>query len=466
MKKKSAFIALRDVDVDFPVFNASTLSFKNRVLTSLTGGVIGQERDGNVVVRGLHGINLRIKAGERVGLVGHNGAGKTTLLRVLSGIYAPTKGEATTSGECVSLINVGLGIDPEATGRENIRLRSAMMGLTPEQTRECTDEIIDFSGLGNFIDMPFRTYSSGMQLRLAFAVSTTISPQILIMDEWLSTGDENFRERAEKRMRRVVDSTDILILASHSRSLLQNNCDRVVWLQHGKVYRDGSAVEVLEEYFGPDMSSNAGNRTMNTEETEQSAKLRNVALANLNRPKEIVFTEDQRPGGDVAKIIGCRLVGSDGRVLTTLRNTEPFDLELTYQVCKPGYRLWTRCTVYNEANFPLCWSGDTRAALLKGPRSPGIWRSSLAIPGRLLAPGFVHFTVAVADVDLIDYKHAFATNILSIKVEDDIEDLALRGPYRGPIPGFFRPLLAWKTEQLESQRCDSFCTPSECQTRS
>lgn len=455
MTKKSAFIALRDVDVDFPIFNASTMSFKNRVLNSLTGGVIGQERDGNVVVHGLQEINLQIKAGERVGLVGHNGAGKTTLLRVLSGIYAPTKGEATISGECVSLINVGLGIDPEATGRENIRLRSAMLGFTPEQTKQCTDEIIDFSGLGNFIDMPFRTYSSGMQLRLAFAVSTTISPQILIMDEWLSTGDENFRERAEKRMRRVVDSTDILILASHSRSLLQNNCDRVVWLEHGKVHRDGDAAEVLDEYFGPDMTSNSGIRSMNAEETAQSVKLRNVALANVNRPKEIVFPEDQRPGGDVAKIIECRLVGSSGQVLTTLRNTESFDLEVIYEVYKPGYHLWTCCILYNEADVPLCWSGDTRAALLKDSRSPGIWRSSLAVPGRLLAPGFVHFTVAVGDVDLLGYNHAHATHILSTKVEDDIEDPCLRGPYRGPIPGSFRPLMTWKTEHLEDQGRDN-----------
>ena len=247
---KTTSIELRNVGVDFPVFNASALSLKNRVLSAVTGGAIDRKYDGSVIVKGLQNINLSIKAGERVGLIGHNGAGKTTLLRVLSGIYAPTEGEVIINGECVSLINISLGIDPEATGRENIKLRSAMIGFTPKETKERMEEIIDFSGLGDFIDMPFRTYSSGMQLRLAFAVSTSIRPQILVLDEWLSTGDEEFRHRAEKRMKEVVDSTDILILASHSRALLEENCNRVIWLEHGKVKMDGAPKDVSGKYFG------------------------------------------------------------------------------------------------------------------------------------------------------------------------------------------------------------------------
>jgi ABC-type polysaccharide/polyol phosphate transport system, ATPase component len=243
-------IELRNVGVDFPVFNASSMSFKNRMLSAVTGGAIDRKHDGSVIVKGLQNINLKIEAGERVGLIGHNGAGKTTLLRVLSGIYAPTEGEAIINGECVSLINISLGIDPEATGRENIKLRSAMIGFTPKETREKVDDIIEFSGLGDFIDMPFRTYSSGMQLRLAFAVSTSVRPQILVLDEWLSTGDEEFKQRAEKRMVEVVDATDILILASHSRPLLERNCNRALWLEHGKVRMDGPCKEVVSKYFG------------------------------------------------------------------------------------------------------------------------------------------------------------------------------------------------------------------------
>lgn len=248
--KTLAHIRLQGVGVDFPVFNAASLSLKNRVLSAVTGGRIDREQDGAIVVRGLEGINMEIRAGERVGLLGHNGSGKTTLLRVLSGIYFPTQGTADIQGDCVSLINISLGIDPEATGRENIRLRAAMMGMTPAETRARIDEIIEFSGLGDFIEMPFRTYSSGMQLRLAFAVSTSIRPQILVMDEWLSTGDEDFRERAEKRMKDVVHATEILVLASHTRELIEKTCNRVIWLEHGHIRMDGPVDEVVAAYFG------------------------------------------------------------------------------------------------------------------------------------------------------------------------------------------------------------------------
>lgn len=245
----TASITLEDVSVDFPVYNAASRSLKNRVLNATAGGTVERQHDGVVVVRSLKNIHLKIAAGDRVGLVGHNGAGKTTLLRVLSGIYYPTHGRVHIAGEITSLINISLGIDPEFTGRENIMLRSAMMGQTPSDSRERMEEIIEFSGLRNFIDMPFRTYSSGMQLRLAFSVSTCIRPQILVMDEWLSTGDLDFRDRAEKRLRDVVSGTQILVIASHSLQLLQSTCNRLVWLERGAIRMDGGFEEVAEAYF-------------------------------------------------------------------------------------------------------------------------------------------------------------------------------------------------------------------------
>jgi lipopolysaccharide transport system ATP-binding protein len=245
-----ASIHLNHASVEFPVFNAASRSLKNRVLSVATGGTIDRRGDGHVVVRGLENVSLTLADGARLGLVGHNGAGKTTLLRVLSGIYRPTAGTAVIEGKCVSLINISLGIDPEATGRENIRLRAAIMGMPPAKLRERFDEIATFSGLGDFLDMPVRTYSNGMQLRLAFATSTAINPDILIMDEWLSTGDEEFKDRANERLRSIIDATKILVLASHSRDLLLANCDRIIWLEHGRVRMDGPAPEVAAMYFG------------------------------------------------------------------------------------------------------------------------------------------------------------------------------------------------------------------------
>ncbi|MFS2324075.1 ABC transporter ATP-binding protein [Brucella sp. H1_1004] len=244
-----SLIKLDNVSVEFPIYNSSSRSLKNRVLSIATGGRIERKTDRLVVIRGLEGVTITLKEGDRVGLIGHNGSGKTTLLRVLSGIYTPTQGVAYIEGTCVSLINIQLGIDPDATGRENIRLRSAMMGMHPKEISEKLDAIAEFSGLGDFLDMPFRTYSSGMQLRLAFATSTSVRPEILIMDEWLSTGDEDFKERANKRMHDLVGSTKILVLASHSRELLMKNCSRILWLEHGRLKMDGPATEVLPAYF-------------------------------------------------------------------------------------------------------------------------------------------------------------------------------------------------------------------------
>lgn len=242
-------IRLTDVSVEYPVYNANARSIKDRVLLAATGGGIEQRHGGQIVVKALDGISLEIAEGERVGVIGHNGSGKTTLLRVLCGIYQPTAGAVEIKGECVSLINLFLGIDPEATGRENIRLRAALMGRARINSRDF-DKIADFSGLGSFLDMPVRTYSSGMLLRLAFAVSTFIRPEILIMDEWISTGDEEFKERANRRLQDVLDSTKILVVASHSKELLVEQCTRIIWLEHGKIRMDGPTDAVAETYFG------------------------------------------------------------------------------------------------------------------------------------------------------------------------------------------------------------------------
>lgn len=222
---------------------------KKKLIQAATGGTLRHGNEGPVVVSALQNINLELKHGDRVGLLGHNGAGKSTLLRVLSGVYKPTSGQACIQGNVASLIDVSLGIDPEATGRENIFIRAALLGLSKKQISTQLDEIIEFSELGDFIDMPVRTYSSGMHLRLAFSVSTVIRPEILIMDEWLSVGDENFKHKAEARMQELVQNTSILIIASHSKELLLNSCNRVVLLEHGVIRRDGDVVSICSEYF-------------------------------------------------------------------------------------------------------------------------------------------------------------------------------------------------------------------------
>lgn len=245
-----ASIVFDQVCVDFPIYNASARSLKKRLFQVATGGQISANASGRVIIRAIENLTLTIKNGDRVGLLGHNGAGKSTLLRLLSGVYEPSSGRAEIKGEIGSLIDVSFGIDPEASGRENIYLRGALLGLTRADIKAKLEEIIDFSELGDFIDMPVRTYSSGMHLRLAFSVSTIIRPEILLMDEWLSVGDEGFRVRAEARMNELVESTHILVIASHSRDLIRETCNRVIWLEHGKIKMDGTPEDVTQAYFG------------------------------------------------------------------------------------------------------------------------------------------------------------------------------------------------------------------------
>jgi lipopolysaccharide transport system ATP-binding protein len=244
-----ASIDLENVTVDFPIYSARGRSLKHRVMSLATGGVIASNSHGHVIVRALENVTLSLKDGERLGLVGHNGSGKTTLLRVMSAVYYPSSGHISTNGKSASLINISLGINPEATGRQNIAIRGALLGFKSRDLAAHQVEIEDFSELGGFLDMPVRTYSTGMHLRLAFAISTILQPEILIMDEWLSTGDKGFEEKANKRLRDLIDKTKILILASHSKDLLLKNCTRIVWLEHGKVRMDADASTVANAYF-------------------------------------------------------------------------------------------------------------------------------------------------------------------------------------------------------------------------
>lgn len=245
-----AQIALEAASIEFPIFNAKGRSLTSQALQIATGGRLDADESGYVTVRALSDLQLTISEGERVGIVGHNGAGKSTLLRTLSRAYSPTQGKAQITGTVSSLIDISLGIDAEATGIENIYLRAAILGIPKKIIKSQIEEIREFSELGQFLELPVRTYSSGMQLRLAFAVSTLSASEILLMDEWLSVGDENFRHKAEVRMQDLVSSAKILVLASHDRKLIETLCTRAILLEHGKIKMDGNVAEVAAAYFG------------------------------------------------------------------------------------------------------------------------------------------------------------------------------------------------------------------------
>jgi len=244
-----AKIELVDVTVDIPVYNVRGRSLKSMVFQHAIGGrVRARERGDVVVVRALDAVSASFSSGERIGVIGHNGAGKSTLLRVVSGVYAPTTGHVWVDGEVSALTDIMTGIDPEATGYENIIYRGILLGHTRSQAKALVPEIEAFSELGEYLNLPVRTYSTGMMMRLLFAIATSIRPAILLMDEMISVGDANFVEKARARLESVISEASILVISSHVESVIREFCKRVIWLEHGKIIMDGASGEVLDAY--------------------------------------------------------------------------------------------------------------------------------------------------------------------------------------------------------------------------
>ncbi|CBW75869.1 polysaccharide export ATP-binding protein [Mycetohabitans rhizoxinica HKI 454] len=229
-------ISLENVTVRFPIYDARARSFKRTVMAAATGGrFVDNNPTKKTIVEALHDISLNIEKGERVALIGGNGAGKTTLLRVLAGVYVPEEGTVVVEGHVTSLLDSMLGMDGESTGYENMYLRGLFLGLTPQKIEALSEEIAEFSELGHFLDMPVRTYSSGMTLRLAFSISTILKPEILLMDEWMSVGDEHFKKKAEERLEKFVGDAGILVIATHDLGLVDRLATRRVILEHGTI---------------------------------------------------------------------------------------------------------------------------------------------------------------------------------------------------------------------------------------
>jgi lipopolysaccharide transport system ATP-binding protein len=242
-----AGIEVENLSVSFPLYHGSGRSLKKMVFAAASGR-LAKDTQHRIVVQALRGINLTLRRGDRLGLVGSNGAGKTTLLRVLAGIYEPVAGRLRVNGSISALLDTNLGMNVELTGRENIRLRGLYNGVPATGIEALEQDVAEFAELGNFIDLPVRIYSAGMVIRLGFALATAIRPQILLMDEWFLAGDAGFLEKARLRLEEMVRRSEILVLSSHQTEIMRTWCDRVLWLDQGRVVADGPAAEVLDLY--------------------------------------------------------------------------------------------------------------------------------------------------------------------------------------------------------------------------
>lgn len=244
-----ARIAIADVSVFFPLYHGSSRSLK-KTMVAAASGRLGKDRQSRVVVQALRDISFTLSSGDRLGLVGANGAGKTTLLRTLAGIYEPVMGRIRIEGSLSTMLDPSLGMNVDLTGRENIQLRGLYNGLSRNAIVELEADVAGFADLGDFLDLPMRTYSAGMVIRLGFALATSIRPQILLMDEWFLAGDAEFMERARMRLESMVSGAEILVLSTHSMEVVRKWCTRVLWLDQGRIHADGAPEEVLPSYLG------------------------------------------------------------------------------------------------------------------------------------------------------------------------------------------------------------------------
>nr|WP_044041505.1 ABC transporter ATP-binding protein [Caballeronia insecticola] len=243
-----AHIHLKNATLDLPIYDVQSRSLKKRLASLRNRHTDTPDRSNTVVLRALDNLSLEIGPGDRLGLIGHNGAGKSTLLRVLAGIYAPSSGVVETVGKTVPLLDISLGMDENSTGRQNIRLRGLLLGMTDEEITQKEEGIAEFSELGDFLDLPIRTYSSGMRVRLGFAISTAVDADILLLDEVIGVGDASFKEKANRRLAELHERSEIVVLALHDNNTIRKTCDKVLWLDKGAVRMFGPAEEALAAY--------------------------------------------------------------------------------------------------------------------------------------------------------------------------------------------------------------------------
>lgn len=248
ISNEQAILRLDNVSVSFPVYHGGSRSLKKAILSRSSAGRIARDANDRITIDALRDISFSLDRGDRLALIGSNGAGKTTLLRVMAGIYEPFAGTVEIHGRVSPMFDIGLGIDSDLSGYDNIRIRGLLLGLSAREIERMLPVIVDFTELGDYLDMPVRTYSSGMVLRLTFAVATCYKPEILLMDEWILAGDAHFMAKARERIDSFIENASVLVLASHNVEVCRRWCNKGLWMDRGGIMAFGAVEEVIEAY--------------------------------------------------------------------------------------------------------------------------------------------------------------------------------------------------------------------------
>ena len=412
------------------IVGLTTRPFKNlRRLRRLSTFRDGHE-DAPDIIWALNDVSFEIQQGEVVGIIGPNGAGKSTLLKVLSKITEPTSGRAVIRGRVSTLLEVGTGFHPELTGRENVFLNGAVLGMTRKEIEHKFDQIVDFSGVGRFIDTPVKRFSSGMQVRLAFSVAAFLEPEILMVDEVLAVGDADFQKKSIAKMEEVGKEGRTVVFVSHNMNAIRRFCTRGILIRDGVIRAEGSIDLVVESYLG--------------------------SAVNLDR--ERTWEDISRaPGDDVVRLLGIRLKGEGGQVRSECDVREQVGIEFDFVVLREGYQLCARIDLSNETGERILASLDNYVSGPWGVQHSydvGRYRSSCIIPGDLLNEGELQVNLRMfsppGDPGLGSNSHIYELGILRFAVTDEMKPGGVRGSYPyvwgSDIP--LRPRLRWTTQSI------------------
>jgi lipopolysaccharide transport system ATP-binding protein len=364
----------------------------------------------------LRNVSFDVARGQIVGIIGPNGAGKSTLLKILARITEPTEGRAELHGRVGSLLEVGTGFHPELTGRENAYLSGALLGMRKAEIDQKLDEILAFAEIERFADTPVKHYSSGMYVRLAFAVAAHLEPEILIVDEVLAVGDVNFQRKCLNKMEDVRQHGRTILFVSHNMAAVTRLCQRAILVSDGVIQKDGSAAEVAAAYLLSSLRTTA-------ERTWPSA--------------------EGAPGNNVVRLRGIRVRDEDGKTVDNLDIRRRVGLEMIYEVLEPGHEVSCHLAVSNESGVRLFATNDTDPQW-HSPRPAGRFTSTAWIPGNFLAEGAVLVSVALTTFKPFRF-HVSERDVVGFHITDPLEGGSARGQWDGEFGGLVRPLLPWTT---------------------
>ncbi|MCC7202804.1 MAG: ATP-binding cassette domain-containing protein [Nitrospirae bacterium] len=405
--RKEAYGSLRD-----EIMQAIAAPFRRGVRALGTG-----EEDNTIWA--LRDVSFNVQEGEVIGIIGRNGAGKSTLLKILSRITEPTSGRIVMRGRVASLLEVGTGFHPELTGRENIFLNGALLGMSRQEIKARFDEIVAFSEIEKFLDTPVKRYSSGMYVRLAFAVAAHLEPEILIVDEVLAVGDIRFQRKCMDRMGYVSKEGRTVLFVSHSMPAVTRLCQRALMFGEGRVLQDGPAHQVVTSYFHSDLGTTAMRE-----------------WPDLNKA----------PGDDVVRLRAVSVQTEEGKISDSIDIRYPFVLEMRYDVLKSGAVLTPIIRLTNQEGIVLFTAIDVDTNWRKQRRPTGQYITKLQIPGDLLAEGNISVLASISTISPTT-KRVYEKDVISFQIVDNMTGDSARGDWGGDVPGVIRPLLSWVTEK-------------------